>query len=72
MNFFLTHDLRFLGVSFDPRDIWTGFYWTKERHISDYPDGGIELWCTEFTLYICVIPMFPFKFRYYYDFRSSM
>ena len=34
---------------FEPRDLWVGLYWTKDRFT--------ESW----HFYICIVPMFPLK-----------
>lgn len=39
-----------LSVLFDPRDIWIGVFWNREKHMFDL-----------LAVYICFIPMFPIK-----------
>ena len=58
--------MRWLGIKFEPRDIWVGVYWTRERHLGDWPDPE-PWWITELTFYICLVPMIVAKIRVYHS-----
>lgn len=51
------------GPYWDPRDIWVGVYWTRENSRFVPTRGGVlEMWL---SVYICVLPCFPVRMRWY-------
>lgn len=51
----LVTPLRFVRVSFEPRDIWFGLYW-------DVIEIGPV--CRDLYLYVCLIPLLPLLFAW--------
>jgi hypothetical protein len=49
------------GPYLDTRDIWIGVYWTNETR--EDINGKTFLWFR--SVYICLLPCFPIRLRWY-------
>jgi hypothetical protein len=52
-----------IGPYWEPRDIWIGVYWTVAMGNGRFP--GDEPEPESHDIYICVVPCFPIRLRWF-------
>ncbi len=56
-----------ISICFEPRDVWVGVFWDRdELGVVDEDDNILRETIYENTIYICLLPMLPIRFLWYW------
>lgn len=60
-----------MKIEFKPQDLWVGVYWKTENKSVTFTDFYPPVNIVVLNIWVCIIPMFPIKFTYYYEKKNA-